>query len=123
MSVSISPYLLEVAPIVASFDWLRTNYPKIAEKMEHLHHYAPALAIAGLALSSLHQSSLGAVYGVIKARPIWYRPEMSVMFMFTAILGGVALTLFISMLAARLTPKARVNDMLIERVAQVLGYR
>lgn len=114
--------LLEVAPIVASFEWLRTKFPKLAETMEHLHHYAPALAIAGLALSSLHQSSLGAVYGVIKARPIWYRPEMSVMFMFTAILGGIALTLFVSMLAARLTSKAKVNDMLIERVAQVLGY-
>ncbi|MBL8063992.1 MAG: polysulfide reductase NrfD [Anaerolineales bacterium] len=114
--------LLEVMPILASFDWLRKKFPAIAHKMEHLHHYAPVLAIAGLALSSLHQSSLGAVYGVIKARPIWYRPEMSVMFMFTAILGGIALTLFASMLAARLTSKAKINDALIERVAQVLGY-
>ncbi len=114
--------LFEVAPIVASFEWLRTKYPKLAAWMEHLHHYAPVLAIFGLALSSLHQSSLGAVYGVIKARPIWYRPEMSVMFMFTAILGGIALTLLASMLAARLTSKAKVNDVLIDRVAQVLGY-
>lgn len=114
--------LLEVMPIVASFDWLRKKFPGLTHKMEHLHHYAPVLAIFGLALSSLHQSSLGAVYGVIKARPIWYRPEMSVLFMFTAILGGIALTLFASMLAARLTPKAKVNDMLIERVSQVLGY-
>lgn len=114
--------IFEVLPIVASFEWLRTKYPKIAEKMEHMHHYAPVLAVLGLALSSLHQSSLGAVYGVIKARPIWYRPEMSVMFMFTAILGGVSLTLLASMLAARITPKAKVNDTLIERVAQVLGY-
>ncbi|MBK7452090.1 MAG: hypothetical protein IPJ47_22885 [Anaerolineales bacterium] len=61
--------LLEVAPIVASFDWLRTNHPKIAEKMEHLHHYAPALAIAGPALSSLHQSSPGAVCGADQSLP------------------------------------------------------
>ncbi|HMZ07921.1 MAG TPA: polysulfide reductase NrfD [Anaerolineales bacterium] len=114
--------LLEVMPIVASFDWLRKKFPGLAHKMEHLHHYAPVLAIFGLGLSSLHQSSLGAVYGVIKARPIWYRPEMSVMFMFTAILGGIALTLFASMLAARLTSKAKVNDILIERASQVLGY-
>ncbi|MBK7319574.1 NrfD/PsrC family molybdoenzyme membrane anchor subunit [Candidatus Villigracilis affinis] len=114
--------VFEVMPIVASFEWLRKKFPRIAEKMEHMHHYAPVLAILGLGLSSLHQSSLGAVYGVIKARPIWYKPEMSVMFMFTAILGGVALTLFASMLAARLTPKAKVNDILVERVSQVLGY-
>ena len=61
--------VFEVMPIVASFEWLRNKFPKLAEKMEHMHHYAPVLAILGLALSSLHQSSLGAVYGVIKARP------------------------------------------------------
>ncbi len=114
--------VFESMPIFATFEWLRNKYPNLARKMESVHHYAPVLAILGLGLSSLHQSSLGAVYGVIKARPIWYKPEMSVMFMFTAILGGIALTLLASMLSARLTPKAKVNDILIERVAQFLGY-
>ncbi|MCE9647037.1 MAG: polysulfide reductase NrfD [Chloroflexi bacterium] len=114
--------LFETMPILASFEWLRRKYPRIAEKMEQVHHYAPVLAIIGLGLSSLHQSSLGAVYGVIKARPIWYKPEMSVLFMFSAIVGGIALTLLASMLSARLTSKAKVNDILVERVAQFLGY-
>ena len=114
--------LFESMPIFASFEWLRKKFPRIAEKMERVHHYAPVLAIIGLGLSSLHQSSLGAMYGVIKARPIWYKPEMSVLFMLSAIVGGIAMTLFASMLAGRLTPKARVNDMLIERVAKFLGW-
>lgn len=114
--------VFEAMPIFASFEWVRGKYPRLAEKMERVHHYAPVLAIIGLGLSSLHQSSLGAVYGVIKARPIWYKPEMAVLFMFSAIIGGIALTLFASMLSARLTPKAKVNDILVERVAQFLGY-
>lgn len=114
--------LLETMPILASLEWLRKKYPKLAEKMEHIHHYAPVLAIIGLGLSSLHQSSLGAVYGVIKARPIWYKPEMAVLFMFSAIVGGISLTLLASMISARLTSKAKTNDMLIERVAQFVGY-
>ncbi len=114
--------VFEAMPIFASFEWVRGKYPRLAEKMERVHHYAPVLAIVGLGLSSLHQSSLGAVYGVIKARPIWYKPEMAVLFMFSAIIGGIALTLFASMLSARLTPKAKVNDILVERVAQFLGY-
>src|SRR5215216_2783244 len=73
-------------------------------------------------LSSLHQSSLGETYRVIKARPFWFKPEMSVLFMFSAILGGISLTLFASMLASRLTPKARINDALVERVAHFVGY-
>jgi len=114
--------LFEAMPILASFEWLRKKFPWVAQKMEGVHHYAPVLAILGLGLSSLHQSSLGAVYGVIKARPIWYKPEMAVMFMFSAIVGGIALTLLASMLSARLTSKAKVNDILVERVAQFLGY-
>jgi Ni/Fe-hydrogenase subunit HybB-like protein len=114
--------LLETMPILANLEWLRSRYPKLAEKMEHVHHYAPYLAIAGLCLSSLHQSSLGAVYGVLKARPFWYKPEMSVLFMFSAILGGLSMTTFASMLSARLTPRAKVNDALLERLANFIGW-
>jgi Ni/Fe-hydrogenase subunit HybB-like protein len=114
--------VFESMPIFAGFDWFRKRWPKIAAKMEHVHHYAPVLAILGLGLSSLHQSSLGAVYGVIKARPIWFKPEMSVLFMLSAIVGGISLTLFASMLASRLTPKARVNDPLIDRLARFVGW-
>lgn len=114
--------VFESMPIFASFDWLKKRFPKLAEKMSHLHHYAPYLAIAGLLLSMLHQSSLGATYGVIKARPFWYKPEMSVLFMASAIVGGISLTLFASMLAARLTPKAKINDILIERVSYFVAW-
>lgn len=112
----------ETLPIFANLEWLRKRFPKIASMMGRVHHYAPVLAIIGLGLSSLHQSSLGAAYGVIKARPFWFKPEMAVLFMFSAIVGGISLTLFASMLSSRLTGKAKVNDALIERVAQFVGY-
>jgi Ni/Fe-hydrogenase subunit HybB-like protein len=114
--------LFESMPILANLEWLRRRMPKIASIMERVHHYAPILAIIGLGLSSLHQSSLGATYGVIKARPFWFKPEMSVLFMFSAIVGGISLTLFATMLSSRLTNKAKTNDVLIERVAQFVGY-
>lgn len=114
--------VMESMPIFASFEWLRKRFPRLAEKMERVHHYAPILAIIGLGLSSLHQSSLGATYGVIKARPFWFKPEMSVLFMFSALVGGIALTLFLTMLSSRLSSKARVNDGLVERVANFLAY-
>jgi Ni/Fe-hydrogenase subunit HybB-like protein len=114
--------VFESMPILANLEWLRKRFPKITKMMSGVHHYAPFLAILGLGLSSLHQSSLGATYGVIKARPFWFKPEMSVLFMLSAIVGGIALTLFITMLASRLTPKAKINDGLVERVAQFVGY-
>ncbi|HLO30366.1 MAG TPA: NrfD/PsrC family molybdoenzyme membrane anchor subunit [Anaerolineales bacterium] len=114
--------VFESMPIFANFEWLRKRLPKVAAMMERVHHYAPILAIIGLGLSSLHQSSLGATYGVIKARPFWFKPEMSVLFMLSAIVGGISLTLFASMFASGLTGKAKLNDALIERVAHFVGY-
>ena len=114
--------VLESMPIIANLEWLRKRLPRIAKLMSGVHHYAPILAIIGLGLSSLHQSSLGATYGVIKARPFWFKPEMSVLFMLSAIVGGISLTLFVTMLSSRLTPKAKTNDALVERVAQFVGY-
>ena len=114
--------VFESMPILANLEWLRKRLPRVASLMGRVHHYAPILAIVGLGLSSLHQSSLGATYGVIKARPFWFKPEMSVLFMLSAIVGGISLTLFASMLASRLTNKARINDTLIERAAQFVGY-
>lgn len=114
--------VFESMPIFASFDWLKKRWPKLSAWMSHVHHYAPYLAIAGLFLSMLHQSSLGATYGVLKARPFWFKPEMSVLFMYSAIVGGISLTLFASMLAARLTRKARISDSLIERVSYFVAW-
>jgi Ni/Fe-hydrogenase subunit HybB-like protein len=114
--------LFESMPIAANWEWLRRRMPKVAKMMSSTHHYAPVLAIIGLGLSSLHQSSLGATYGVIKARPFWFKPEMSVLFMLSAIVGGISLTLFVTMLSSRLTRKAKINDGLVERVAQFVAY-
>ncbi len=114
--------LFEALPIFANLEWLKKRMPWLAQRLSQVHHYAPYLAIAGLAFSMLHQSSLGATYGVIKARPFWYKPEMSVLFMYSAIVGGISLTLLASMISTRLTSKARVNDTLIERVAHFVAW-
>lgn len=114
--------LLETLPIFANFEWLRSRWPKLTEKMSQAHHFAPYLAIAGLALSMLHQSSLGALYGVLKARPFWYRPDISLLFIISAVAGGMALTVFASMLSARLTRRANVDDDLLDRISQIIGW-
>jgi Ni/Fe-hydrogenase subunit HybB-like protein len=113
---------LEALPIFAGFGWLRSHWPKLSEKMANVHHFAPYLAIAGLALSMLHQSSLGALYGVLKARPLWYRPDISVLFIISAIAGGMALTVFASMLSVRLTDHANVDNNIMDRVSHIVGW-
>jgi Ni/Fe-hydrogenase subunit HybB-like protein len=113
---------LEALPIFAGFEWLRSHWPKLSAKMSQVHRLAPYLAIAGLALSMLHQSSLGAVYGILKARPLWYRPDIAVLFIISAIAAGMALTVFASMLSARLSRHANVDNNLLDRVSQIVGW-
>ena len=114
--------VIEVMPILSSFDWLRSRYPKIAHLLENMHEFAPYLALVGMCLSMLHQSSLGAIYGVLKSRPFWYRPDVAVLFIMSAVAGGMALTVFASMLSARLTRRAVVKDELLERVSYFIGW-
>lgn len=114
--------LLEVLPILSSSDWLGEHLPTAAEQLQRVHHAAPYLAVVGLCLSMLHQSSLGAVYGVLKARPFWYRPDIAVLFIISAVAGGMSLTVFASMLSAWLTKRAVIRDILLGRVAYFIGW-
>jgi len=113
---------LESAPILGSVSWFKDRWPRVAATLQRIHHYAPSLAIAGLGLSLLHQSSLGAAYGVLKARPIWYRPDLSVLFIVSAMAGGPALTVLASMLAGRLSTRVHINDGLLEKVSGLIGW-
>ncbi len=113
---------LESAPIIGGADWFKARWPEVSAKLEHVHHYAPYLALIGLGLSMLHQSSLGATYGVLKARPIWYRPDLSVLFMASAMAGGPALTSLATMLSARLSPSIKVDDELMQQLAKFVGW-
>jgi Ni/Fe-hydrogenase subunit HybB-like protein len=117
-----SVLLLELMPIIGQSDGMRRFSPGLAGRMTGIHRFAPFLALAGLAFSLLHQSSLGATYAVIQARPAWYRPSISVLFIFSAVIGGISLTILASMLASRLTPRARVDDRLLDRLAKVIGW-
>jgi molybdopterin-containing oxidoreductase family membrane subunit len=113
---------LEVLPIFGEVDWVKRNLPWLSSRLIHIHHYAPILAVAGLALSMLHQSSLGATYGVLLARPIWYRPGLAVLFIVSAMAAGPSLTVFASKVAARLTPRATVNEDSLDQIARFIGW-
>jgi Ni/Fe-hydrogenase subunit HybB-like protein len=122
VTLYLTVLLFENMPVFAQLEFLKKRFPKVVKFMNGTHHYAPYLAVVGMGLSMLHQSSLGAVYGVLKARPLWYRPDISVLFIFSAILAGMSMTVFVSMISARLSKKIKVDDNLLERVAYFIGW-
>ncbi|MGD0693544.1 MAG: NrfD/PsrC family molybdoenzyme membrane anchor subunit [Terriglobia bacterium] len=88
---------LEFAPIV--FERLR-----LEKALRIQHAIVIPLVIAGVLLSTLHQSSLGSLYLIVpeKLHPLWYTPLLPVFFFLSAICVGLAMTIFES----RMTSKA-----------------
>jgi Ni/Fe-hydrogenase subunit HybB-like protein len=61
------------------------------------------LVVAGVLLSTLHQSSLGSLYLIVpsKLHAYWYSPLLPVLFFVSAIAVGLAMVIFESNLSAR----------------------
>jgi len=61
------------------------------------------VVIAGVLLSTLHQSSLGSLYLIVptKLYPLWYTPLMPLFFYISAICVGLAMTIFESWHSSR----------------------
>jgi Ni/Fe-hydrogenase subunit HybB-like protein len=69
------------------------------------------LVIAAVTLSSLHQSTLGTLYLNMPYRlhPLWYSPILSLLFFISSIMAGLAVTLLIYPIAARIADKGVEN--------------
>ncbi|HHN75009.1 MAG TPA: Ni/Fe-hydrogenase cytochrome b subunit [Acidobacteria bacterium] len=66
-------------------------------------YLTPPLVIAGVLLSTLHQSSLGTLYVIVpeKLHPLWYSPILPLLFFVSAIALGLAMTNVESFLSLR----------------------
>jgi molybdopterin-containing oxidoreductase family membrane subunit len=115
--------VVEFLPVIAEakiFD--RVRYIDYIRKAAHLlHKLAPALAVLGLGISLLHQSSLGATYGIVKSRPIWFKPSMPIMFILSAVAAGPALTMTIALVVEWITLKRRVPHDVLRTIAKFSG--
>jgi c(7)-type cytochrome triheme protein len=98
---------LEFSPLV--FERLRLRRPlKIIRTV-----FVP-LVIAGVLLSTLHQSSLGTLYVIVpeKLNGLWYTPRLPVFFFLSAVAGGLSMTIFESFMSRRAFGKRIELDLL-----------
>ena len=113
--------VIEVLPIL--FDSrLFDNRPRWRAFGHKLHKLTPVMAVLGMALSMLHQSSLGATYGVLSGRAIWYKPSMPVMFILSAVAGGVSATLLATMITSKLTHRELIDKLLRRDIARLAAF-
>jgi Ni/Fe-hydrogenase subunit HybB-like protein len=87
---------LEFAPVVFErFGWQRP--------LRWMRWVSIPLVIAGVILSTLHQSSLGSLYLIVpnKLYPLWYSPLLPLFFFLSALCVGLAMTIFESWHSSR----------------------
>jgi len=89
LALEFSPLVLERFKLERALRWQRRALPP--------------LVIAGVILSTLHQSSLGSVYLIAptKLHPFWYSPLLPAFFFLSAVAVGLAMTIFESSLSAK----------------------
>jgi Ni/Fe-hydrogenase subunit HybB-like protein len=113
--------LMEVVPIIIESTPLHQS--RTLRWIAHfLHRIMPVAALLGMGLSLLHQSSLGATYGVLTARPVWFSPSAPVLFILSAIAGGISLTLFVTLFTGDVLRKRMVPFDVINGVARFAGF-
>jgi len=113
--------VLEFLPILFANSFF-SRWPGLAKFSHLLHKAAPVFAAIGLGLSLLHQSSLGATYGVLAGRAIWFKPTLPVMFIMSAVAGGISMTLVLSMIVGKLRNQRVISRQLQFDLSRLAGY-
>jgi Ni/Fe-hydrogenase subunit HybB-like protein len=84
-----SVLMLEFSPVILEHPWF--SHPIFKTILQWLHRLTLPLVIAGIVLSTLHQSSLGSLFLIMPHRvhPLWYSPWIPYMFFTSAIAAGM----------------------------------
>lgn len=120
ITIYLAILMIEFAPVLAELPWF-DRWPQLRRLANSLHRAAPYLAVAGLLISLLHQSSLGATYGVLRSRPIWFKPSMPIMFIVSAIAVGPALTMASAIVIQWITGRRAVPPEILRTIARFSG--
>jgi Ni/Fe-hydrogenase subunit HybB-like protein len=124
VTMCITVYLLilvtEFAPVIVETK-LFDRWPAIRKFGHFIHKLTPFLAVLGLVISLLHQSSLGATYGIIKSRPFWFKPSMPIMFVLSAIASGPAVTVGVAYVLEWVTGKRTVPHDVLRIITRFCG--
>jgi Ni/Fe-hydrogenase subunit HybB-like protein len=83
-----------------------------------------ALTVLGVVLSTLHQSSLGAMMLIApsKLHPLWYSPFMPIFFFISSIVAGLSMVIFEATLSHRYFADKMDQEHAASRDAVALGF-
>jgi Ni/Fe-hydrogenase subunit HybB-like protein len=113
--------VLEFSPHILEHPWFA--HPIIRKMASILHLLTIPLVIAGIVLSTLHQSSLGSLFLIMPQRvhPLWYSPLIPVLFFVSAIAAGLMVLIVESFLSERLF-QSKIPHNLLESLGKIGAF-
>lgn len=113
----VSTLAVEFSP--ALFEWL--GMKKVRNAITKL---TLPLTVFGVVLSTLHQSSLGALYITVpsKLHPLWYSPYLAVLFFVSSIPAGLSMVIFEGTLAHKAWHHMMDDTFNAEHDGVILGF-
>ncbi len=112
--------VLEVFPMVVELPFL-ARYKWLNRLGHRIHRFAPALAVVGMGISLLHQSSLGGTYGIVAGRASLFRPTMPLLFIVSAVAAGMAFAVQMTLIVQWLGRRILVPRKVLFQVGQIAG--
>ena len=112
LALEFSPALVEKIPWSGFRSWY----------LKWHHEVLIGLVLAGVVLSSLHQSFLGGLYLLTKGKlyPLWYSPSLTTLFYLSAIPAGLAVTVMALYLSIR-SLNVKLDPRVLSEVSRVIG--
>jgi Ni/Fe-hydrogenase subunit HybB-like protein len=117
VALYLTVLFLEFVP--AALEWLG-----IKQLRSLIVRLTLALTVLGVVLSTLHQSSLGALFLIApsKLHPLWYSPYLPVYFFISSIIAGLSMVIFESTLSHRYFSDRMDQAHLDEKRGVTLGF-
>jgi Ni/Fe-hydrogenase subunit HybB-like protein len=112
LALEFAPYAIEKIP-----------YVKLRATLLHYHHRVLiGIVLAGVLLSSMHQSFLGGLFLIAKGKvyPLWYSPYLTTLFYLSAIPAGIATLTIVLYLCVR-SLNVKLEYGLLEEMSRVMG--
>jgi len=117
VALYLTVLFLEFSP--AALEWLG-----ISKLRNLIHKLTLVLTIFGVILSTLHQSSLGALFMIApsKLHPLWYSSYIPIYFFITSVIAGLSMVIFEGTLSHRYLSEHMDEDHVNESDHIVLGF-
>ena len=108
----------------AALEWLGVNWQGLRKIRTIVVKMTLGLTIFGVILSTMHQSSLGALYLIVpsKLHPLWYSGYLPVYFFVSSIAAGLSMVIFEGTLSHRFLHGKMDETYLQEHDGVTLGF-